>query len=212
MQSLALSKALRSFAAVAALLPATAAADSIASRLSPEWRALAAEVRTLDAALVHLPGIPVEDLGCTRPFLRVFKRPDTMDDLRVDFTIRLNWPEARPVDFVALVPARKIDTLGLDPNYGFPEDFTVSLIPPDGALEHLAAFSAMSDHPRRAGTRPPRLDKNRRPPREFHRPDIPSPDEQRHRPAHQRPLRRLEERPQLPSGKALRVGGQEPAL
>jgi signal transduction histidine kinase len=150
-QPLALSKALRSFAAVAALLPATAAADSIASRLSPEWRALATEVRTLDAALVHLPGIPVEDLGGTRPFLRVFKRPDTMDDLRVDFTIRLTWSEARPVDFVALVPARKIDTLGLDPNYGFPEDFTVSLIPPDGALKQLASFSAMSANPSHRG-------------------------------------------------------------
>jgi hypothetical protein len=51
---------------------------SLAGGFSPEWRALAAEVRALDAAMARLPDIPAEDLGGTRPFLRVFNAPGTL--------------------------------------------------------------------------------------------------------------------------------------
>ena len=123
----------------------------IASRFSPEWRALNAEVKALDAALARLPNIPAEDYGGTRPFLRVFNAPGSMEDRSVDLTIRLRWPEPAPVDLVALVPARKIDSLGLDPNYGFPDDFTVSLIAPDGSLLPIASHKSTSTAPAHRG-------------------------------------------------------------
>lgn len=127
------------------------AEESIAARLSPEWKSLHSEVAALDAALDRLPDIPVENYGGTRAFLQVFAESLNPADRSIDFTIRLRWPEAQPVDLVALVPAREIDSLGLDPNYGFPEDFTVSLLEPDGGSRAVASFEAMSTRPAHRG-------------------------------------------------------------
>ncbi len=139
------------FLACLALAGGAEAEDSIAARLSPEWKSLHAELRALDTALDRLPDIPVENYGGTRAFLRVFSEPVDPDDRSIDFTVRLRWPEPRPVDLVALVPAREIDSLGLDPNYGFPEDFTVSLLEPDGESRPIARFEEMSGQPAHRG-------------------------------------------------------------
>lgn len=123
------------------------AEETFASLFSREWKSLQQEIHATDAHLKRLPGIPADDLGTSRAFLRVFSPQQTDPDRRVDFVIRLLWQDPQTVDLIALVPARKSHRTGIDFNYGFPEDFEVSLILPDKSPEQVATFEGMSRHP-----------------------------------------------------------------
>jgi len=123
------------------------AEDTFASLFSTEWKSLQSEMHATDARLKRLPGIPADDLGTNRAFLRVFSPQQTNPDREVDFVIRILWQEPQTVDLIALVPARKSHRTGIDFNYGFPEDFEVSLLRPDKSTERIATFRDMSRHP-----------------------------------------------------------------
>jgi signal transduction histidine kinase len=123
------------------------AEDTFASLFSTEWKSLQSEMHATDARLKRLPGIPADDLGTNRAFLRVFSPQQTNPGREVDFVIRILWQEPQTVDLIALVPARKSHRTGIDFNYGFPEDFEVSLLRPDKSTERIATFRDMSRHP-----------------------------------------------------------------
>lgn len=127
------------------------AADSLAARFSEEWRKLRQELADLDRDLGKLPAIPVDDFGEDRPFLRIYSPGQIQKQKDLGLIIRFRWQEEMPVDLVALVPARKTDSLGLDPNYGFPDDFEVSLIRPDSQRIRIAKFTGTSRQPAHRG-------------------------------------------------------------
>lgn len=130
------------------LSAASARADeTFASRFSEKWKSLRQEIHAIDEQLKLLPGIPADDLGASPSFLRVFSPQQTTPDRRVDFVIRILWQEPQSVDLIALIPARKSQRMGIDFNYGFPEDFEISLIRPDKQREHVESFQGMSRHP-----------------------------------------------------------------
>lgn len=138
--------------AISVYLPLIVQADeSLVSRFSGEWRDLQTEVAAINDRLAELPEIQFRDNGGTRCFMRFFQNTAVTPALDIDMTIRLQWPKARPVDLVALVPARKIDTHGLDPNHGFPVDFTVALITPDDTIKTIATYRSLSSHPTHHG-------------------------------------------------------------
>lgn len=141
-------------------LPAVAD-DSFAARFSGEWKSLQAEIRDINRKLGRLPVIPSDEPDAGRAFLRVFDRPLKDTGTEADFVIRVRWPGPENVDLIVLVPARKSTRSGINLNYGFPEDFEVSLIRPDNSLEPVAAYKDMSlrpalnGHPVAARTRQP---------------------------------------------------------
>lgn len=126
---------------------ASVARETLASRFSGEWRSLHAEVSVIENQLAGLPDIRYRYEVGIRSFLRFFLNTEAVLESGIDMTIRLEFPEPRMVDLVALVPAHKLEALGLDPNYGFPEDFTVSLIGPDETRHLIASYRSTSDHP-----------------------------------------------------------------
>ncbi|BCX47629.1 hypothetical protein HAHE_15370 [Haloferula helveola] len=121
-----------------------AAEETIASRFSSEWKQLRSEVEAIDNELAALPPIPLDDLGDRRAFLHSFPTDDALLTREVDFTIRLQWDEPQDIDRVVLVPARKFDAGGLEANYGFPDDFDLTLRGTDGLSMEVAAHRAMS--------------------------------------------------------------------
>ncbi|MFK7850959.1 MAG: sensor histidine kinase [Akkermansiaceae bacterium] len=123
------------------------AENSMAARFSSEWKALSEKTKNIETTLTTIAAIPAEDFGDKRPFLRVFNPEQTDKERQIELVIRLRWPEKALVDLIALVPARKFDSLGLDSNYGFPEDFDVSLILPNSETIQIAEYREMSQKP-----------------------------------------------------------------
>ena len=129
-------------------IPPCIQAQSLADRFSPELKAIRSQVEKIEDRLRQLPDIPMEDLGGNGAYGRQFGNPQLGWHPPVDFTIRFEWSEPAAIDLLALVPARKFTAAGLDPEYGFPDDFSVSLIRPDNEeRQPVGQITASSSSP-----------------------------------------------------------------
>ena len=108
------------------------------------------ELSGLELQLDGLPGIPVDDQGGTGGFANMHAQAAPARGARAAVEVR--WPAAARVDEVALVPARRYDARGLDPQYGLPEAFTVDLIDAEGGVVRCVAREVqVRAHPVRRG-------------------------------------------------------------
>ena len=119
-----------------------AAADSswderLAGMFSGRLKEIEKELAELAPKLVVLPAIPIDDQGGTGGFASIQSTAKPAGDSR--FAVEVRWPTRAAVDMVALVPARRYDAKGLDPQYGLPDSFTVELINDQGAVVALVA-------------------------------------------------------------------------
>jgi len=106
--------------------------DHLAGTFSRRLREIDRELAELAPQLEVLPRIPIDDQGGTGGFASLHPSAAPARDAR--YAVEVRWPAARPVDLVALVPARRYDARGLDAQYGMPDAFRVELIDAAGAV------------------------------------------------------------------------------
>ena len=104
----------------------------LAHQFSPRLAAIENETREVGDELPRLPAVPVADQGGTGGFASL--HPASAPGSPSEFSVVLNFPLAKPVDLVALVPARRYGVEGLDPQFGLPDGFTVELLDAKGAV------------------------------------------------------------------------------
>jgi signal transduction histidine kinase len=127
---------------LAALVVDAAADESswdgrLAEKCSGRWSEIQRELVEISPQLEKLPHIPIADQGGTGGYASNHLQALPTADSRFAFEIR--WPKDAAVDLVALVPARRYDAKGLDPQYGMPLAFTVELIDAKGAVIRVIA-------------------------------------------------------------------------
>jgi signal transduction histidine kinase len=135
----------------AALLAEDTAWDlKLAHTLSTRLREIERQLAENAPALDGLPDIPVADHGGTGGCAAVHTAGVPAPDTR--HAIEVRWPQATTIDLLALVPARRYDARGLDPQYGLPDAFTVELIDATGrVLARVAQERGLRSHPVRRG-------------------------------------------------------------
>lgn len=122
----------------------------LAAMFSDRWKDIQKELTELSPELEKLPVIPIDDQGGTGSFARTYQTAVPVGNER--FAIEVRWTGNPQVEMVALVPARRYDPKGLDPQYGMPEDFTVELIAADGSvLRRVARERRTNENPVRRG-------------------------------------------------------------
>lgn len=84
-----------------------------------------------------MPDIPIDDQGGTGGYAGIHPRAVPVQGTQ--HAVELRWSAVAKVDQVALVPARRYTTQGLDAQYGLPDDFSVELI--DAAGKAIAEVS-----------------------------------------------------------------------
>jgi signal transduction histidine kinase len=125
------------FCAFLLLIATSSAADEgwderLARMFSGRLKEIEKELSELSPAVEKLPGIPIDDQGGTGGFASIHSTAEPSEDSR--FAVEVRWPAQAKVDLVALVPTRRYDAKGLDPQYGLPDSFTVELIDKDGKV------------------------------------------------------------------------------
>lgn len=122
----------------------------LAEKCSGRWQALQQELAGLVPQLERLPQIPLADQGGTGGLASHHLSVSPAGDSRFAFEIK--WSRQAEVDLVALVPARRYDAKGLDPQYGIPQAFTVELIDAAGAVvRRMAVEMSANQNPLRRG-------------------------------------------------------------
>lgn len=122
----------------------------LADVLDPRLAAIESGIAAAGQRLEALPRIPVDDQGGSGGFalLGLQRVPDPARPS----TITVRWLAPVLVDAVVLVPARRYDARGLDPQFGMPDAFTVELIDAAGTVvARIAEEQETRAHPTRAG-------------------------------------------------------------
>jgi signal transduction histidine kinase len=124
------------------LIARPAAADEswderLAQMFSGRLKGIEKELSELAPQIANLPSIPIADQGGTGGFASIHSAAVPTRDSR--FSAEIRWPASAKVDLVALVPTRRYNAQGLDPQYGLPDSFTVELIGQDGGKVLLVA-------------------------------------------------------------------------
>lgn len=102
----------------------------LAGKFSGRLKEIDKELAGLTPRLEALPRIPIDDPGGTGGYSSTY--PASSPDGKSRFAVEVRFPATATVDQLALVPARRYDAKGLDPQYGVPDDFTVELIGENG--------------------------------------------------------------------------------
>lgn len=122
----------------------------LAETFSGRWKEIQKELSGLAPKLETLPGIPIDDQGGTGGYACNHGSAEPTE--KPGFAVEVIWPEAREIDLVALVPARRYDAKGLDAQYGLPEAFSVELLDAEGkAIRQVALEPRTKDNPARNG-------------------------------------------------------------
>jgi len=100
--------------------------ERLMERYSDSWNQKQAELKHIDAELRSLPDIPTQLLGGTGGLLLLNLHA------KDERSIYVRWPEDEWVDLVALIPARNLDSPGLDLEFGIPGSFVIDLLDRDG--------------------------------------------------------------------------------
>jgi hypothetical protein len=104
----------------------------LAGKFSTRLQEIRSELRETAPPLEKLPGIPIDDQGGTGGYAAIYPKAAPADDAA--FAVEVRWPENAAIDLIVLVPTRRYDAKGLDPQYGMPDDFTVELLDESGAV------------------------------------------------------------------------------
>lgn len=105
--------------------------QTLASKFSDDWRKIQQEMLKLEGGLVSLPDVAVTNFGGPSGYLSNRNAEDFSPDRELQW-LQVQWKSEAVVDLVCLVPARIFDELGLDREYGLPEDFQVLLLDGEG--------------------------------------------------------------------------------
>ena len=125
--------------------------EVLAARFSGNWRKIQETKASLGAELRGLPVIAVKDFGGPGGF-RNERQTGPNHPFYKDHWLQVLWGKPEAVDLVCLVPARKYDETGLDPNFELPEDFRVLLVDAQGkTLKTLANERNTRSDPVRKG-------------------------------------------------------------
>lgn len=130
------------YCAMLLLIARPAAADEswderLAQMFSGRLKGIEKELSELAPQIANLPSIPIADQGGTGGFASIHSAAVPTRDSR--FSAEIRWPASAKVDLVALVPTRRYNAQGLDPQYGLPDSFTVELIDEGGRKVSLVA-------------------------------------------------------------------------
>lgn len=110
----------------------------LAERYSGRFGEIQKQIKELTPKLKGLPAIPIDDQGGTGGYASYHQRA-TPQAGEAPFSVEILFQEAAAADLIALVPARRYDAKGLDPQYGIPKNFSVDLIDQTGkVILHVA--------------------------------------------------------------------------
>jgi signal transduction histidine kinase len=124
--------------------------NRLAETFSGRWKEIQTELAELAEKVDELPGIPIDDQGGTGGFSSIY--PLAAPPVKSPYLVEVRWESAAKIDLVALVPARRYDAKGLDPQYGLPAAFTVELIGPSGeVVRRVATERRTAANPARKG-------------------------------------------------------------
>lgn len=124
--------------------------ERLAQMFSGRMKEIDQELSELAPQIANLPSIPIDDQGGTGGFASIHSAAVPTRDSR--FSVEIRWPASAKVDQVALVPARRYNAQGLDPQYGLPDSFTVELIDEGGRKVSLVAKeTGVGKNPMRRG-------------------------------------------------------------
>lgn len=124
--------------------------ERLAQMFSGRMKEIEKELSELAPQIANLPSIPIDDQGGTGGFASIHSAAVPTRDSR--FSVEIRWPASAKVDQVALVPARRYNAQGLDPQYGLPDSFTVELIDEGGRKVSLVAKeTGVGKNPMRRG-------------------------------------------------------------
>ena len=112
--------------------------EVLAAKFSGNWRKAREKRSSLEAELLRFPVIPVKDFGGPGGF-RNERDAGPNHPFYQDRWLQVRWGKSEVVDLVCLVPARKFDERGLDPNFELPEDFRVLLVDARGKTLKILA-------------------------------------------------------------------------
>ena len=122
----------------------------LAKKLSPRLAAIEEEIGNIEKELPSFPRIPVDDQRGTGGFASMHSTAEPTEEGSYSVDVRIQSDE--PLDMVALVPARRYEVSGLDPQFGLPDAFTVDLLSPEGkVLQRIADERDLWADPVRAG-------------------------------------------------------------
>jgi signal transduction histidine kinase len=124
--------------------------ERLAGMFSGRLKEIEKELVRLAPELEVLPAIPIDDQGGTGGFASIQSTARPAGNSR--FSVEVRWPAVARVDLLALVPTRRYDAKGLDPQYGLPDSFTVELLNGSGEVVALVAREpAVGGNPVRNG-------------------------------------------------------------
>jgi signal transduction histidine kinase len=122
----------------------------LAETLDPRLAAIRRDIEAAGQRLESLPRIPVDDQGGSGGFALLHS--ERVPDPARPSTITVRWPRESRIDEIALVPARRYDARGLDPQFGLPDAFTVDLMDAHGNIvARVADEKQVCIHPVRTG-------------------------------------------------------------
>ena len=104
----------------------------------------------ITAELGSLPRVPIDDQGGSGGFAS--QHAEALPGGSDNHSVEIHWQDPRKVDGVSLVPARRYDARGLEPQFGMPDDFRIEMLAADGSvLATTAAGPGLWADPVRAG-------------------------------------------------------------
>ena len=129
------------FVLVGVVLPALAEEsgwdERLAHALSGRLAEAEAELGRVEDELPGLPGLPADDQGGTGGFASL--HPQAVPKKAGDHAVSLVFDKEARVGMVALVPARRYEVDGLDPQFGMPDAFKLELLDEKGAVVKVVA-------------------------------------------------------------------------
>lgn len=124
--------------------------ERLAHALSGRLTEVEAELEQVALKLPGLPGLPLDDQGGTGGFASL--HPQSVPKQPGDHSVSLKFAEEAQVEMVALVPSRRYEVDGLDPQFGMPDGFKIELLDADGkVVKVIAKEHGLWGDPVRAG-------------------------------------------------------------
>ncbi|MEP4077221.1 histidine kinase [Haloferula sp.] len=122
-------------------LPALGQEEGWDRRLAHAFSGRLAEVEAalevVKTELPMLPSLPLDDQGGTGGFARLHS--EGVLEKEGDHAVELKFAAEAQVEMVALVPSRRYELNGLNPQFGMPDDFTIELLDAEGGVVEVIA-------------------------------------------------------------------------
>ncbi|RKX42329.1 MAG: hypothetical protein DRP64_10020 [Verrucomicrobia bacterium] len=118
----------------------TTLSEKLVARFSSRWNEIQGELSMIGKELETLPDIPLGDLGGTGGLISYTSNKDG------ELSVFVRWDKPAEIDLVALVPARRFNSEGLDAEFGLPNFIEIVLLDGDDnpvclvARENAASF------------------------------------------------------------------------